>query len=274
MSKSTVAEHWQAEPCGTRGHATGENEGEGEGEAGLDFDRIERDRYAAEPHIPGFARFASARGLEVLEVGVGAGTDFVQWARAGARATGVDLTPAAVALTRRRLEQEGLPGHVVQADAEALPFAEASFDIVYSYGVLHHTPDVRAAIAEVHRVLKPGGVARLMLYGLPSWTGWMLWAVHGAARGQPWRSPKQIIAEHLESPGTQAFAETEARQLLAAFERVQIDRALLAGDLLLQPPSQRYRSAWHAWAWALYPRGWVRAFGQRFGFGLLIEAIK
>lgn len=262
-AKVAVLSHWNAEPCGTRGYSSNPR-----------FDQIERDRYTHEPHIPRFANFDAGHRKRVLEIGVGSGTDFVQWVRRGAFAVGLDLSPIAVDLTRTRLDREGLQAQVLCADAEHLPFAARSFDIVYSYGVLHHTPNIRRALSEVYRVLKPGGSAKLMLYGLPSWTGWMLWTIHGLGQGKPWHSPRQIIHHHLESPGTQAFRPREVRELLAAFSTVRIERALLAGDLLLQPPSARYQARWHAWAWHRYPRRLIRTYGQGWGHGLLIEACK
>ena len=92
------------------------------------------------------------------------GTDGAQFAKAGAIYTGIDLTDAAVELARKRFQVSGLKGEFRVADAERLDFPDASFDLVYSHGVLHHTPDIEAAVREIHRVLKPGGRAMVMLY--------------------------------------------------------------------------------------------------------------
>ena len=267
--KDEVRRHWEADPCGSRGIAPEDRR--------AFYDQLTAERYAQDVHIPEFARFARGRDRDVLEIGVGAGTDFVQWVKAGARATGVDLTEAGVALTTERLELLGLAGSgatVRQADAENLPFADASFDIVYSYGVLHHTPDTRRAIGEVHRVLRPGGTALIMIYRVPSWTGFNLWALHCAAKGRPWVTPRQAIYEHLESPGTKAYTDDEARELLSDFADVQIGSALLGGDLLAMRASGRYRSPLHRVAWRLYPSSLVRRYGRRLGLGMLIEARK
>src|SRR5439155_22213891 len=106
------------------------------------FEQIEAARYAIQPEIFSFAQFTRAHGRKVLEVGVGAGTDFLQWVRAGAQAYGVDLTDEAVEHTRRRLEIYGLEAAEIRvADAESLPYANDTFDLVYSWGVIHHTPD-------------------------------------------------------------------------------------------------------------------------------------
>jgi SAM-dependent methyltransferase len=100
----------------------------------------------------------------VLEIGCGLGTDGAQFAKAGADYVGIDLTDAAVDLTRRRFQISQLCGKFLTADAEQLDFADNSFDIVYSHGVLHHTPDTSGAVREIHRVLRPGGRAIVMLY--------------------------------------------------------------------------------------------------------------
>src|SRR5213083_3412773 len=150
--KERVRAFWQAHPCGTKFS---------DAEIGTRefFARIEAHRYAKEWHIPEAADFAGARGLRVLENGCGLGTDGAQFAKAGADYTGIDLTEAAVDLARKRFELFDLAGKFRTADAENLDFADESFDLVYSHGVLHHTPDIARAVSEIHRVLKPGGRA-------------------------------------------------------------------------------------------------------------------
>src|SRR5260221_7285712 len=155
--KERVRAFWQAHPCGPKFS---------DGEMGTPefFELIEAHRYTKEWHIPEAADFGGAHGLSVLEIGCGLGTDGAQFAKAGAHYTGVDLTEAAVDLARRRFKISGLPGEFRVADAENLDFADNTFDRVYSHGVLHHTPDTARAVAEIHRVLKPGGRAIVMLY--------------------------------------------------------------------------------------------------------------
>jgi SAM-dependent methyltransferase len=155
--KERVRAFWQAHPCGTKfsDAAMGTPEF---------FERVEAHRYTKEWHIPEAADFTGARELRVLEIGCGMGTDGAQFAQAGAHYTGIDLTEAAIELARKRFELSGLEGEFRVADAENLDFADNSFDRVYSHGVLHHTPDTARAVAEIHRVLKPGGRAIVMLY--------------------------------------------------------------------------------------------------------------
>jgi SAM-dependent methyltransferase len=155
--KEQVRAFWQANPCGTK--FTDAELGSREF-----YERVAEHRYATEWHIPAAAQFGRARNLRVLEIGCGLGTDGAQFARAGADYTGVDLTDAAVELARKCFAVFGLRGEFRTADAEHLDFADESFDVVYSHGVLHHTPDTARAVREVHRVLRPGGRAVVMLY--------------------------------------------------------------------------------------------------------------
>lgn len=148
---------WNTEACGTHFVAQYSDR--------RDFFRKYRDfRYRTEWHIPAFAGFGGARNKRVLEIGCGNGADAAMFAWHGARYTGVDLTTEAMQATREHLAAEGLQGELRAENAEQLSFDDGSFDIVYSFGVLHHTPRPAAALAEVHRVLKPGGTAKIMLY--------------------------------------------------------------------------------------------------------------
>ena len=155
--KERVRAFWQANPCGTKFADAPPG-------SRRFYELVEEHRYKKEWHIPAAAGFTQAKNLNVLEIGCGLGTDGAQFAQAGANYTGIDLTEAAVDLAKRRFQLFQLPGTFRVADAEQLDFPDNSFDIVYSHGVLHHTPDTPAAIHEIHRVLRPGGKAVVMLY--------------------------------------------------------------------------------------------------------------
>lgn len=116
------------------------------------------------PPFSRFVDFAAARGRDVLEMGCGSGFASQLFAEAGARVTAVDLTDWAIDTTRQRMRAFGLDATVQQADGERLPFADASFDIVFSWGVIHHTTDMDQALRELIRVLRPGGELVLMVY--------------------------------------------------------------------------------------------------------------
>jgi SAM-dependent methyltransferase len=128
------------------------------------FSEVEAHRYGLEPHIPEVVRFERWSGAEVLEAGCGIGTDGARFARMGARYTGMDESDTALALARRRFRGEGLEGEFARGSVTALPFGDASFDLVYSHGVIHHIPETGRAVEEFARVLRPGGTAIVMLY--------------------------------------------------------------------------------------------------------------
>jgi ubiquinone/menaquinone biosynthesis C-methylase UbiE len=238
--KEQVKQHWEDEPCGTSTATAPRGTPEF-------FAEVERERYRLEPYIHAFAGFERWPGRRVLEIGVGLGTDFVRFVRAGADAVGIDLTEAAVAAVRERLAQEGLEAEVLTADAESLPFEDASFDLVYSYGVLHHTPDTVRAIAEVRRVLRPDGEARIMLYSRRSWLALGAWLRWGLGRGKPWKSISAVLGEHLESPGTKAYTQAELDRLFAGFSDVRYVRNVTPYDRRVAGPLARVTGSRFGW---------------------------
>lgn len=266
--KQAVRAYWEEEPCGTRYGVSGER--------ARYFEEIRAARDAMEPYIAGFAGFAGASGLKVLEVGVGAGSDYTRWLQGGADAVGLDLTLAGARLTREHAEVRGMGGkaRVVVADAENLPLASGTFDVAYSWGVVHHSPDTPRALGELRRVLRPGGSLRVMVYHVHSWTAWLLWVRYGLMRGRVGATLQEVLAAHLESPGTKAYGVEEFRDLLASvgLGDVEVRTHLSTSDLLLQAPSTRYRGWIYRVIWALYPRWAIKLLGHRFGMVLMAEA--
>jgi ubiquinone/menaquinone biosynthesis C-methylase UbiE len=258
--KDGVREFWNTEPCGSRylgDHA--------------DFEAHAQARYRLEPYIHEFAGFAQSCGQRVLEVGVGIGADYLEWLKAGALAAGVDISSISLERAKRRCERAGYTSDLRVSDAENLPFPDGTFDIVYSYGVMHHSPDTRQCIREAWRVLKPGGALRIMIYHHSSLTGIMLWLRYGFLRGI---SLRQSVRDHLESPGTKSYTRNEAHAMLQGFEQIEMRQAFSPGDLLLNEPSERFQSWAYRLIWRLYPRFLVRKLGAKLGLFLLISARK
>src|SRR5205085_11194699 len=222
--KKRAREQWGQDPCGAvhgREHEFGTRQF---------FDEVERYRYKEYapwmPEVMGFDNFAGAR---LLEVGCGMGTDLLQFARGDAFCTGVDLTPRSVEISRRHFEIYGENADFSLSDAENLPCSDNIFDVYYSNGVLHHTPDTAAAISEAHRVLKRGGTAKVMLYHRNSWAYWIeLMLRHGIFRGELFRglTPADIMSKYVEfnesggRPLVKAYARGEARKLFSMFSEV------------------------------------------------------
>jgi ubiquinone/menaquinone biosynthesis C-methylase UbiE len=262
--KARAREQWGANPCGT--HVANQLEF-GTREY---FDAIERFRYteasAWMKEAVGFDRFP---GKSVLEVGCGAGTDLLQFARGGALVTGLDLTPRSIEIVRRRFEVYGLEGQFAIGDAENLAFPDASFDLVYSFGVLHHTPDTERAISEVRRVLKPGGKAIVMLYHRTSLYYWgALMLKRGLLGGDLFKeTPAQMMSRYVE------YSETGGRPLVKAYTRKEARRLFRDFSECEISVNQLTRGELGAIGNRL-PEGFFQWLARKFGWNLLIKATR
>jgi SAM-dependent methyltransferase len=175
-AKRAAIHQWSNDPCGPEVEAiAGTREY---------LDRLIAARHEYAPWMRELLNYDGAAEKAVLDVGCGQGIDLVQYAMAGANATGVDLTPRHVQLARAHVESYGLLATVVEGDAENLPFASGSFDQISSNGVLHHTPDMDRALREIRRALRPGGEARIIVYNRASAWFWLtLVFAYGIGRG-------------------------------------------------------------------------------------------
>ena len=182
--------------------------------------------------MPELVCFENWKGKKVLEVGCGIGTDLIQFLRAGADVYGIDLPERSVALAKKRLSLYGFdPMQISHVDAEGLKFPDNHFDLVYSWGVLHHTPNIEKAISEIHRVLKPEGNICIMLYHKPSLVVLQLYLLNGLFKMKPFRDVDEIIANHLESPGTRAFTRKQTENLFQRFNNLSIQTVVTRYDL-------------------------------------------
>ena len=258
--KKAVTAYWDEQSCGTEFTDKKTHSKEY-------FEEIEEYRYKAEPQIFPFAQFTRAHGKKVLEVGVGAGSDFLQWVRAGADAYGIDITKEGIANVKARLKVYDLKANLTLGDSESLPYDDATFDLVYSWGVIHHTPKTEQALHEIIRVLKPGGTAKIMLYHHASLVTFFLWVRHALLAGKPWRSFNWCLANRLESPGTKAYNPRDIRKMLKGqpVSTVEMTTKLTIYDTLCFAPK----------ALQFIPK--ALAFflgGDRLGWFLLIEFTK
>lgn len=178
------------------------------GSAGF-FADLEQYHFEKLHHLPKLIPFDRYRERRVLEVGCGAGTDLVRFARNGAIITGVDLAPSSIGLAAQNCALEHLPARLLVADGQALPFRDGSFDFVYAHGVVQYTTDDRALVADCRRVLKPGGVAVFQVYNRISW-------LNALSR------VTKVDLEHVDAPVLRKYSIPEFRELLKVFSRVRI----------------------------------------------------
>jgi SAM-dependent methyltransferase len=209
------------------------------------------DRYHFEKlhHLPRLIDFDGHRGERVLEVGCGAGTDLIRFARGGASVTGVDLSSSAIALARQNFAQQGLTADLREADGERLPFADASFDFVYAHGVVQYTADDRGLVAECRRVLKAGGEAVFQVYNRVSWLNAL-------------SKLMKVPLEHEDAPVLRKYSAREFRDLLEGFRDVRIVEERF-------PVKSRLHGGWKGTLFNTFfvgtfnalPRSLVRRFG-------------
>lgn len=241
------------------------------------FDEVEARKYLVEPHIVTFADFPHWRGRRVLEIGCGIGTATMGFLRAGATVTAVDLSKESLALARQRAELYGVAENAVfvEADAERLSdyVAPEPYDLVWSFGVLHHTPHPDRAIDQIRSFVKPGSTVKLMMYYTFSWK--VIWAVVRYGRGRLWNW-RRIIATYSEAqtgcPVTYTYTKRELSQLLEKrgyrVTNVFVDH-IFPYDIP-EYVEYRYKKVWY-FRWM--PPLLFRWFERNFGWHLCITAV-
>lgn len=231
-ANNAAISQWTHRPCGAL---------DGFDEYTLEyFQAVERNRYEEyAPWMRHFVSFDAFAGQKVLEVGVGQGTDLVQFAKGGAEVFGIDITERHLDLAERNFALRGMHAELQRATAAAIPFADDSFDLVYSFGVLHHTDDTVRCISECRRVLKPGGVMLLGLYHTFSVFHAYTILVNGVLRGRLHRLGYRGLMSRIESgadgvtiaPLVKTYSRGQLRHILEDFREVRFDvRHLSASD--------------------------------------------
>ena len=207
-----VQEYWNRRPCNIR-HSTkpvGTREY---------FDEVERRKYFVEPHIPGFAEFPRWQGKRVLEIGCGIGTDTINFARNGAQVTAIDLSEKSLEMAGTRAEVFGLSDRIrfFHGSAEQLEqvVPPEPFDLVYSFGVIHHTPHPERVLAQLKNYVRPGSTVKIMVYHRYSWK--VLWILMTYGKCQFWKLT-ELVARYSEAetgcPVTYSYSKSELRALM------------------------------------------------------------
>lgn len=261
-----VRDFWEQASCGEDALLVGNTK--------QSFDQQARERYRLEPYIETFAQFANYANKDVLEIGVGLGADHQRFAEARAKLKGIDLTERAINHTRHRLSLFGLHSDLQVANAEALPFADEAMDLVYSWGVIHHSPNTEKIVEEIYRVLRPGGQAKVMIYNYHSLVGFMLWLRYALGKAKPLTSLTEIYSRYLESPGTKAYTPTQAKTLFRNFKDVATKVHLTHGDLLSSHAGQRHNGIVLDIARKVWPRKTLERFAGELGLFLTVTATK
>ena len=272
MTRKSIADvqrYWDARPCNIRHSPKPVGSAEY-------FAEVEARKYLVEPHIPEFAEFERWRGKRVLEVGCGIGTDTINFARAGADVTAVELSSESLRIARERAEVMDLADRIDfrQANAEELSTALSGepYDLVYSFGVIHHTPHPERALAEIRRQLSPGGVLKLMVYHRHSWK--VLAIVVRQGHGRFWQTD-ELVAEHSEAqtgcPVTYTYTRRSGRHFVesAGFRVQELSVDHVFSYRVRDYVNYRYVKEPY---FGVLPDPLFRAFEHRFGWHLLVTA--
>lgn len=266
----SVKSYWDKRPCNIR-HSqkpVGTKEY---------FDEVEARKYFVEPHIPGFAEFEKWKGKRVLEIGCGLGTDTINFARAGAKVTAVDLSSESIALAKKRAEVFGLDGSITFYNTNSEELSKTvpvePYDLIYSFGVLHHTPHPDVAMAELAKYARSGTELKIMMYYRWSWK--VLWII--AQEGFRFGEADALIAKHSEAQtGCPVTYVYDKRSLSAYVEKQGFKVKDVFVDHIFpyyipDYVQYRYRREWY-WAWM--PKPLFRFLEKLFGWHLCITAVK
>lgn len=251
-SLDSVRDYWNRRPCNVR-HGTapvGTKEY---------FDQVEARKYMVEPHIPGFSEFEKWKGKKVLEIGCGLGTAAVSFARAGADYTAVELSEESLKLARQRFEVFGLQGRFYSGNAEELSSVVPveRYDLVYSFGVIHHAPHPEKIVAEVKKYLGPESEFRLMLYAKNSWKNILIEAGFDQPEAQS------------GCPIAFTYTHDEVRALLRDYEIIDLRQDHIFPYVVEK--YVRYKYELQPWFKAMPPE-MFRALEQALGWHTLITA--
>jgi ubiquinone/menaquinone biosynthesis C-methylase UbiE len=261
-ANNAAIQQWTNRPCGAL---------DGLDEDSLAyFEAVERDRYENyAPWMRKFVNFKAYGGKRLLEVGVGQGTDLVQFAKSGADVSGIDITERHLNLAARNFEMRGLHANLQYAAAAAIPFENNSFDVVYSFGVLHCTDNTVRCLSECHRVLKPGGELIVAMYYKYSFFHAYTIFVNGIVRGKLRRLGYRGLMSLIESgadgvrfvPLVKTYSRRQLRNILEDFRDVRLDvRHLTPNDF----------GAFRRFV----PTSWAERAGNYVGWFLFARAIK
>jgi ubiquinone/menaquinone biosynthesis C-methylase UbiE len=273
MDEKTIAEvknYWNSRPCNIRHSSKPVGSEEY-------FNEVEARKYFVEPNIPVFAEFPKWKGKKVLEIGCGIGTDTISFLRAGASVTAVELSEESLALAKKRAEVFGFSDRVkfYLANAEQLSdvLPVETYDLVYSFGVIHHTPHPEKVMAEIKKYLKPGGTVKIMVYNFFSWK--VLWMVIRFGQGQFWKA-RELVPKYSEaqigSPVTFSYTKKDIGQrLLGGFTITDMFVDHIFPYKFPEYKNYIYKKVWY---FRYLPNWFFRWMERHFGWHLCVTAIK
>ncbi len=260
-----VKQYWNDRPCNVR-HS--------QSKFGTKkyFEEVEKRKYFVEPHIPAFAQFKKWKGKKVLELGCGIGTDSINFAKAGAELTVVELSKKSLEITRRRFKTYNLKAKFFEGNIEELSefLPKEKYDLIYSFGVIHHTPNPEKVFEEIKKYCKPETELRIMLYS--KWCWKVFWIIMGYGKGKFWKI-KKLVPQYSEaqtgSPVTYIYSKKEIYRLMKDFDIVKIYKDHIFPYVIDDYKKYRYKKVWY---FRYLPHFSFRWLEKKLGWHTLIVA--
>ena len=269
VSIDKVREFWDKRPCNIRHSPL---------EVGTKeyFDEVEKRKYFVEPHIPCFAEFEKWKGKKVLEIGCGIGTDTINFAKAGAKVTAIEISKNSLKIAQKRARLCGLEKKIkfYFGNAEKLssfvPIKQ--YDLIYSFGVIHHTPYPHKVMLEVKKYLHDNTVIKIMVYHRISWK--VFWMLIKYGRGAFWKIG-EIISRYSEaaigSPVSYTYTKDSVRELMRGFDIIKLEIDHIFPYEISLYRRYRYKKVWY---FRFLPQNVFHWLEKHFGWHLLITAMK
>jgi 2-polyprenyl-3-methyl-5-hydroxy-6-metoxy-1,4-benzoquinol methylase len=263
-----VKNYWNARPCNIRHSPSPVGTRQY-------FDEVEARKYFVEQHIPLFAEFEKWGGKKVLEIGCGIGSDTINFARAGAHVTAVDLSTESLLLAQKRAEVFGLDNITFyQANAEQLSdFVPVErYDLVYSFGVIHHTPHPERVIEQIQKYMDNESVCKIMVYHRASWKVFWMWLKYGKKQCE---TLDELIARYSEAetgcPVTYSYTTETIKSFLKGFDIIDTIIDHIFPYSISEYRNYQFKKVWY---FRYLPQALFRRMEQRWGWHLCVTARK
>ncbi len=262
-----VKNYWNNRPCNIRHSSKSFGTKEY-------FDDVEWRKYFVEPHIPAFAQFDCWRGKKVLEIGCGIGTDTINFARAGAQVTAVELSEESLKVAKTRAEVFGFSNSIKFYNTNAEELSKSvpieKYDLVYSFGVIHHTPHPEKIILEIKKYCNSLTEVRIMLYS--KWCWKTFWILVKYGKGKFWRA-KELMAKYSEaqigSPISYTYSFADVRKLMQDFKIIEIYKDHIFPYSIQKYVKYEYQYVWY-FRWM--PKSLFHFLEEKLGWHTMIVA--